>query len=85
MATKLSITPMEWQLILELVNTGRVDVARDLIYKVRAGKQDCSERLAIAIHKATDGSIPCWKLRPKTWQPGDLPPCLTDSNLNGAA
>lgn len=50
-----------------------------------AGVHNCSPELAIAIHRATEGAIPCWDLRPDLWAVGQLPPGLTHPPLPEAS
>ena len=41
------------------------------------GKGPCSAELVVLIHFASCGAIPCWKLKPKIWREGQIPPVPT--------
>lgn len=43
-----------------------------------SGVHVCGPQLAISIHYASNGEIPCWKLRPDIWREGQVPPALAD-------
>lgn len=47
------------------------------LWRVLAGRQRSSPDLAIRIHRATAGAVPCWELRPDLWAPGQVPPELS--------
>jgi hypothetical protein len=76
------LTSDEWQRITQLVKTRAITVHPSLIQQIKTGHRSLTERLAIAIHRATNGQIPCWRTRPNTWPVGVLPPCLQVSDDN---
>lgn len=43
------------------------------------GVHVCGPALAVAIHWATDGVVPCWALRPDLWREGQIPPQSSSS------
>jgi len=82
MAAKPNFTPTEWLTLRSLAKQGGISVTPVLIDKIRTGERALTERLAIEIHRATNGQIPCWRSRPDTWPEGVLPPVL---QTHGAA
>jgi DNA-binding transcriptional regulator YdaS (Cro superfamily) len=38
------------------------------------GVHVCGPGLAVAIHHASGGKVPCWSLRPDLWLEGQVPP-----------
>jgi len=73
----MNISPaLDWKRIAKLAKDGKLPVGHHAISKAKTGKQEISEATAIAIHLATSGEIPCWVVRPDTWQVGQVPPAL---------
>jgi len=67
---------LNWSLIYRLAREGLLPVGVHTIKKVRAGHQRFSDDTCVALHRLTDGQVPCWMLRPDTWQVGQVPPAL---------
>jgi hypothetical protein len=71
-----TLTPPEWATLRAIARAGKLPVGVGLVKRVQGGKGRITEDCAIAIHQATAGVLPVWKIRPDLWAPGMLPPAL---------
>lgn len=69
-------TRTDWKFLRSACRAGKVNLSQDLLSKIKAGKRRFTEDSAIEIHLATKGVIPCWRVRPDLWAPGQFPPAL---------
>jgi hypothetical protein len=67
---------IDWSLLYRLAKAGELPVTEHTIKKIRRGKQRFTDDTCIAIHRLTNGSIPCWVTGWDRWQVGQVPPAL---------
>lgn len=70
------LSPQDWKALRSLANTSELTFGVALVDKIKAGKRSWTPDNAIEVHVVTNGSIPCWKLRPDLWSEGQIPPAL---------
>jgi hypothetical protein len=74
--TPPTLSKEQWLVIRKLAHHGQLIVGPAAIDKVRMGINRFHEALAISVHGATKGEIPCWVTCPDRWSEGQIPPPL---------
>jgi hypothetical protein len=72
----INLTSLEWDLLGQLIQEGRLPIKSNTLRAIRYRTRRWTDELAIAVHAATNGKIPCWKIRPDHYTEGVVPPCL---------
>lgn len=70
--------PINWSLLIRLAREGKLPVTEHTIKKIRIGRQRFTDETCVAIHRATNGEVPCWVTGYDRWQVGQVPPALAD-------